>query len=97
MMSTMSYYRPSKRPKVSQVDEWNLLFRDCITDHWRGASFNGTVEVYNGYPFPDFYKVVWYPLYGPKKEQKLFYGESAHFDVERYVSDLGFNNVRGSI
>jgi len=24
------------------------------------------------------------------KTSKLFYGESAHFEVERYVSDLGF-------
>jgi hypothetical protein len=94
-VSTM--YRPSKRPKVSQVSEWVLLFHDCITDHWRGDSFNGTVKVYSGYPFPDFYKVVWYPLYGTKKQQKLFYGETADSDVERYVSDLGFFNVHGGI
>jgi hypothetical protein len=96
MMSTMSHYRPSKRPKVSQVDQWDLLFTDSITDHWRGNSFDGAVEVYNGYPFPDFYKVVWYPKYG-SKEQKLFYGETAWMDAERYVSDLGFRNVHGSL
>ena len=90
----MSHY---KRPKVSQVDEWDLLFRSCITDHWRGDSFNGTVEVYNGYPFPDFYKVVWYPLYGTKKEQKLFYGESAWNETERFVYDQGFYRVLGKI
>jgi hypothetical protein len=85
-------YRPSKRPSVKQVKFWELVFEDRIDRHWRGDSYNGKVEVYNGYPFPDFYKVIFTPAEG-KKTSKLFYGESAHHDVTRFVSDLGFQSV----
>jgi hypothetical protein len=96
MMSTIYQYRPSKRPSVKQVQEWDLLFEDSVLDHWRGSEFDCTVEVWNGYPFPDFYKVVVIPhAAGKKKYSKLFYGESAHNDTERFVYDLGFHRMIG--
>jgi hypothetical protein len=95
-MSTTWQYRPSKRPSVKQVSNWDKIFDESITDHWRGSSHDGRVEVYNGYPFPDFYKVVFTPAEG-KKVNKLFYGESAWSQTEMFVYDLGFRNVLGRI
>lgn len=95
-MSTTWQYRPSKRPSVKQVSHWDKIFDESITDHWRGSSHDGRVEVYNGYPFPDFYKVVYTPVEG-KKVNKLFYGESAWSQTEMFVYDLGFRNVLGRI
>jgi hypothetical protein len=95
-MSTTWQYRPSKRPKVSQVKHWDLVFDDYTDRHWRGDAYNGGVEVFRGYPFPDFYKVVFIPAKSSefsKKISKLFYGESAHHDVTRFVSDLGFQSI----
>ena len=89
--------RPSKRPKVSHVSHWDLIFDDTIDAHWRGDSYNGTVHVFRGEPFYDFYKVVYTPADSNKrKTSKLFYGESAHFDVARYVGDLGFQSIYNS-
>ena len=91
-------YRPSKRPKVSQVSEWDLIFEDAVLDHWRGASNDCTVQVYNGRPFPDFYKVVVTPhAFDKRRYSKLFYGETAWNDTERFVYDLGFHRVLGMI
>jgi hypothetical protein len=95
MMNTTSRY-PSKRPSVKQVSEWDLIYSDYNDRHWRGDSYNGRIEIYNGYPFPDFYKVVFVPDTG-KKTSKLFYGEVAHFDVVRYAGDLGFHRVSEEI
>ena len=93
-MNTISQYRPSKRPKVSEVKRWDEIFFDSIYHHWRGDAHNGSVSVFRGYPFPDFYKVVFEPQDSNKrKTSKLFYGESAHFDVARYVGDLGFQSI----
>ena len=94
-MSTTWQYRPSKRPKVGQVKHWDKIYDNSNYNHWRGAEYGGRVEVYNGYPFPDFYKVVFTPAEG-KRTSKLFYGESAHHDVRRFVSDLGFQSVYNS-
>jgi len=95
MMNTTSLY-PSKRPSVKQVKEWDLLFEDSILDHWRGADNDCTVEVWHGRPFPDFYKVVVKPhAIDKKKYSKLFYGESAWSDVNRFVYDLGFTRWEG--
>jgi hypothetical protein len=96
-MSTtwQSQYRPSKRPSVKQVKFWELIYENNITDHWRGAKYGGEVKVYNGYPFPDFYKVIFTPAEG-KKVNKLFYGESAHHHVRSFVSDLGFQSIYNS-
>jgi hypothetical protein len=91
MMNTTSRY-PSKRPSVKQVSEWDLIYSDYHYNDWRGEAYSGQIEIYNGYPFPDFYKVVWKPTNG-KKVQKLFYGEVAHFDVARYAGDLGFQRA----
>ena len=90
--------RPSKRPKVSQVSEWDLIFEDSVLDHCRGVSNDCTVQIYNGYPFPDFYKVVvkWHDE-NKKNTNKLFYGETAHNQVENFVYDLGFGRVLGMI
>lgn len=93
-MSTTWQYRPSKRPSVKQVKHWDLVFDDYTDRHWRGDAYNGGVEVLRGYPFPDFYKVIYVPSDpSQKKVSKLFYGESAHHDVTRFVSDLGFQSV----
>lgn len=91
-MSSISQYRPSKRPSVKQVKHWDKVYDNSISNHWRGDIYNGRVEVYNGYPFPDFYKVVFTPEEG-KKTNKLFYGESAHHNVRRFVGDLGFESI----
>lgn len=90
-------YRPSKRPSVKQVQEWEFVFySDNNHLRWRGDSYDGEVLVERGYPFPDFYKVTFRPKNG-KKVSKLFYGESAWNEVERYVYDLGFSSVLGQI
>jgi hypothetical protein len=95
-MSTISHYRPSNRPSVKQVTEWDLLFEDSVLDHWRGAENDCTVEVWNGLPFPDFYKVVVIPhALDKKRYSKLFYGETAWMDVNRFVYDLGFIRWEG--
>ena len=91
-MSTMSHYRPSKRPSVKDVSQWYTLFEDWIEQDWRGMNKHVIVE--QGHPFPDFYRVT-YTIDGVKKS-KLFYGESAWMNGERFVSDLGFSNVHGS-
>jgi hypothetical protein len=93
-MSTMSHYRPSKRPSVKQVSEWRYVYWDTIDSTWRGEGHR-EVNVEQGYPFPDFYRVQ-YTVDGIKKS-KLFYGESAWNDTERFVYDLGFSNVLGMI
>lgn len=98
MMNTMSHYRPSKRPSVSQVEHWTEVYSDYNDRDWRGDGFCGEVTVYNGEPFPDFYKVVWIPRdRNKKKVSKLFYGETAWNDTERFVYDLGLFNVLGRI
>ena len=93
-MSTMSHYRPSKRPSVKQVSEWNNIYEDIIDSTWRGEGHR-EVKVENGYPFPDFYRVT-YTIDNVKKS-KLFYGESAWNHTEMFVYDLGFSNVLGMI
>ena len=89
----MSYYRPSKRPKVSDVSKWYIDYEDTIDQDWKGRSLWVMVE--NGYPYPDFYRVT-YKIDGVKKS-KLFYGESAWSQTEMYVYDMGFRNVLGRI
>jgi hypothetical protein len=97
MMNTTWQYRPSKRPKVGDVEHWDCIFADTTYNHWKGDEHNGVVSVYRGYPFPDFYKIIFDPASNLKrKTSKLFYGESAHFDVARYVSDLGFQSIYNS-
>ena len=91
MRSDISNYRPSKRPKVSQVSKWDLIYDDDITNHW-SRSTQGTIQILMGYPFPDFYKVVTTNVEGAKKS-KLFYGESAYYQVQQYVSDFGVRSV----
>ena len=94
MTSTTWQYRPSKRPRVSEVRHWECIYLDSIENHWRGNEHDGVVTVLVGRPFPDFYKVVFEPASKDKrKTSKLFYGESAHFDVARYVGDLGFQSI----
>ena len=97
-MNTISHYRPSKRPSVKQVQEWQEIYSDYNYEHWRGDVYAGEVRVYNGYPFPDYYKVTFRPKGEPMPNRpKYFYGETAWNDVERYVYDLGFANVLGRI
>jgi len=90
--------RPSKRPSVKQVSDWEFVYSDYNYNHWRGDAFAGDVLVERGYPFPDFYKVTFRPKgEGKANRPKYFYGESAWNEVERYVYDLGFTNVLGKI
>jgi len=95
-MSFMTTH-PSKRPSVKQVKDWDCIYWDSIERHWKGDAYNGCVYVYRGEPFPDFYKVVYVQAHTKKKTQKLFYGESAWNETERFVYDLGFTNVLGMI
>jgi hypothetical protein len=90
-MSFMTTH-PSRRPKVGQVSYWDNIFLDS-TQNWKGQSVSAKVE--RGEPFPDFYRVT-YTIDGVKKS-KLFYGESAWNETERFVYDLGFTNVLGMI
>lgn len=80
-MSTNLY--PSKRPKVAEVERWDLI-----------AIQNSGIRqfmVERGEPFPDFYRVTTFDVErNPLKKSKLFYGESAWMDVNRYVRDFGF-------
>lgn len=96
MMSTMSYYRPSKRPYVKDVSKWHVLFEDTLDLSFFQLNGSRHVMVEQGYPFPDFYRVTLVESDG-KKSSKLFYGERAHRDTERFVYDLGFRNVLGRI
>lgn len=91
-MNTMSHYRPSKRPSVKQVERWDTIYSDYHYNDWRGDGYTGEVMVEEGRPFFDFYRVTWKPTNG-KKVSKLFYGETAHHDVRRYVYDLGFAGI----
>ena len=83
---------PSKRPSVKSVKYWDNIFQDSAQT-WKGQDVWAKVEV--GSPFVDFYKVT-YALDGVKKS-KLFYGESAWNDTERFVYDLGIFSVLGRI
>jgi hypothetical protein len=89
-MSTISHYRPSKRPSVKQVSKWHNVYEDAAID-WCDRSI--AVKVEEGYPFPDFYRVT-YTIDNSKKS-KLFYGESAWSEVNRFVYDLGFVRWEG--
>ena len=90
-MSTISRY-PSKRPSVRDVSLWDTIYSGA-TENWKG--YRVAVVVENGYPFPDFYRVT-YTIDGVKKS-KLFYGESAWNQTERFVYDLGLFDVLGRI
>jgi len=90
-MSFMTTH-PSRRPKVGQVNYWDDIFVDS-TENWKGQKVSAKVEL--GMPFPDFYRVT-YIVDGVKKS-KLFYGESAWSDTERFVYDLGIFSVSGMI
>jgi len=96
-MSNLTNYRPSKRPKVSQVEYWDTIYTGEIEQDWRGLSVAAKVE--NGRPFPDFYRVK-YKVGHPdstKWQSKLFYGESAWNETERFVYDMGLFDVLGKI
>ena len=87
---------PSKRPKVSQVSEWETIYTEDMEHDWRGL-YGGTVIVQRGYPFPDFYRVITHMGKPAEKKSKLFYGESAWNQVEMFVYDMGFHDVLGRI
>ena len=93
---SLAMYRPSTRPKVSQVKEWDTIYTEDMENDWRGL-YGGSVIVQLGFPFPDFYRVITNMGKPNVKTSKLFYGESAHNQVEMYVYDLGFRNVSGRI
>ena len=89
---SLAMYRPSKRPSVKQVRAWDTIFVDSAQT-WNGMVVGAKVEV--GAPFVDFYRVT-YTIDGVKKS-KLFYGESAWNETERFVYDLGIFSVSGAI
>jgi len=80
---------PSRRPKVSEVKNWCEVFHHRVDRTWK-INQAQTVTVQRADPFWDFYRVTHVNHETNKKTSKLFYGESAHFEVQRYVSDLGF-------
>jgi hypothetical protein len=91
----MSHYRPSKRPKVGQVQNWDTVFEQRLEYTWC-SNQPISVKVECGYPFPHFYRVT--VIRGESnKKSKLFYGEIAYKEVEMYVYDLGFRSVLGRI
>ncbi len=91
-MSTMSHYRPSKRPSVKDVSQWHVEYENEIDLSWRGQG-SLWVMIERGWPFPDFYRVT-YTIDGVKKS-KLFYGESAWSQTEMFVYDMGFRDCIG--
>ena len=91
-MNTMSHYRPSKRPKVSQVTDWTTVFSDSAQT-WKGQDVWAWVE--RGEPFYDFYRIT-YTIDGVRKSV-LKYGETSWSDTERFVYDLGIFSVLGRI
>jgi hypothetical protein len=91
-MNATSQYRPSTRPSVKSVNYWDIIFEDTAKT-WKGQIVSAKVE--RGDPFPDFYRVT-YILDGIKKS-KLFYGETAWSDTERFVYDMGLFSVQGMI
>jgi len=80
---------PSRRPKVSEVKNWCIVFSHSVDRTWK-VNQPQSVTVERGTPFDDFYRVRHVNHETNKKTSKLFYGESAHFEVQRYVEDLGF-------
>jgi len=80
---------PSHRPKVSDVGYWDTVFSHSVDRTWK-VNQPQSVTVQRGTPFDDFYRVRHVNHETNKKTSKLFYGESAHFEVQRYVEDLGF-------
>lgn len=93
-MNTTSQYRPSKRPSVKSVNYWDNIFEDS-TRTWNGQ--NVWAKVQRGHPFPDFYRVTYIKDNKAAMKSKLFYGETAWSDTERFVYDLGLFNVSGRI
>lgn len=92
MMNTMSNYRPSSRPKVSQVSYWDNIYEGA-TENWKGQKVWAKVE--RGEPFYDFYRIT-YTIDGVRKSV-LKYGETSWSDTERLVYDLGIFSVLGRI
>lgn len=90
-MNDISNY-PTKRPSVKHVTKWDTIYTGEINNDRRGL-YGGVVIVQRGYPFPDFYRVVTNMGKPNVTASKLFYGECAPMDVERYVYDLGFYSV----
>ena len=82
---------PSRRPKVSEVKNWRIVSHK-VDRTWK-VNQPQSVTVERGEPFPDFYRVRHINNETNKKTSKLFYGESAHLEVQRYVSDLGFRSA----
>lgn len=68
----------SKRPSINDF-KWDVLYSKSDGKH------SLTVLVAVGEPWTYFR--VQESRYGKKAPQKIFYGETAHMDVERYVHD----------
>ena len=85
---------PSKRPSVNSVRRWDTIFEQT-TSTWRGPE-ERYVKVQQADPYPDYYRVTFIDE-NKNKSSKLFYGETAWSDTERYVYDLEFFNVSGAL
>jgi len=83
---------PSRRPKVSEVKNWCIVFSDKVDRTWQ-IDQPQSITVERGEPFWDFYRVRYVNHTNGDKISKLFYGESAHFEVQRYVEDHGFHSA----
>jgi hypothetical protein len=80
---------PSHRPKVSEVKNWCVVFSHKVDRTWK-VNQPQSVTIQRADPFWDFYRVCYVNHTTGDKTSKLFYGESSHFEVQRYVNDLGF-------
>ena len=63
-----------RKPLVSEVEDWIQTYHD---------RFNA-VKIYEASNYYDYYKCT---VKG--KRSKLFFGETAHMDVQRYALDNG--------
>lgn len=90
---------PPRKPKVSDVKHWEVVYEAEPRTSWRGIEApqvrlsrssvnyhdpNWRAATY----FPGFYK-----LEVKGRGTKYFYGETAHHDVARVLGDLGHDDA----
>ena len=81
---------PKKRPKVSEVREWEKIHDGYITGH--SDTVIGEIEIYKAHPFSDYYKVS-IKMKNLKRSNRLFYGELAHQKMSHYLEPFGVTGL----
>jgi len=74
------------RPKVSDVEKWDLCFDEWREHDWRGRP-DGTLKVHSASNFFDYYKIV--TESEGEKKTKYFFGETAWNKAQQYCWDFG--------